>query len=174
MGKQIYKLDGRPDTSTNGMFNASKERGSINTLPEIPGMLLWYPGHIGIYIGNGYSIEPHGLNFGVVKTKVNERDWTHWCKCRYIDYIIEETPAKPTPLHYDFGTRLLKYEKGKPMPSGDDVRNVQKRLVELGLNPQGTDGIFGKNTASAVKAFQSARKIEADGIVGSVTRSKLK
>ena len=32
-GKIIYKLDGRPDTSADGMKNKCKEKGSMNTMP---------------------------------------------------------------------------------------------------------------------------------------------
>lgn len=37
-GTQVYGLDGRPDKGANGMFNIAKVKGSISTLPEIPGL----------------------------------------------------------------------------------------------------------------------------------------
>ncbi|MBO71912.1 MAG: hypothetical protein CL508_06340 [Actinobacteria bacterium] len=50
---------------------------------------------------------------------------------------------------------------------GEAVRAVQQRLSDLGHEPGGIDGIFGRNTARAVKEFQ--RKfgfLKADGVVG--------
>src|SRR5436305_6353350 len=49
------------------------------------------------------------------------------------------------------------------------VRDLQEALKALGYNPGPIDGVFGATTESAVKAFQQARGITADGIVGKVT-----
>lgn len=80
-----------PDTTANGMFQLAKnsdyDYGSIATMPEIPGLALWKDGHIGVYIGNGYAIEAMGTRYGVVKTEVSKRNWTHWCKLPHITYL---------------------------------------------------------------------------------------
>ena len=60
----------------------------IDSLPEIPGLLLFKEGHVGVYIGNGEAIEARGRNFGVVKTKIKDRDWIMWGKLDWIDYIV--------------------------------------------------------------------------------------
>ena len=50
---------------------------------------------------------------------------------------------------------------------GEAVRAVQQRLSDLGHEPGGIDGIFGRNTARAVKEFQKKFGfLKADGIVG--------
>lgn len=56
---------------------------------------------------------------------------------------------------------------------GDDVRKIQERLKSLGLYGGPVDGEFGRITKAAVKAFQRARGLEADGIVGPLTRKAL-
>jgi peptidoglycan hydrolase-like protein with peptidoglycan-binding domain len=53
--------------------------------------------------------------------------------------------------------------------SGDPVKKLQDRLRELGHDPGGTDGAFGPKTLAAVKSFQAAKGLEADGIVGPKT-----
>jgi len=50
------------------------------------------------------------------------------------------------------------------------VRDLQQALKALGHDPGAIDGVFGAGTESAVKAFQQAREIPADGIVGRVRR----
>ena len=50
---------------------------------------------------------------------------------------------------------------------------LQARLVCLGYNPNGIDGVFGNYTLAAVKQFQKAKGIVVDGIVGKQTWSKL-
>lgn len=57
--------------------------------------------------------------------------------------------------------------------SGTDVRAVQNALNALGYSVGTADGIFGTKTTQAVKRFQAAYGILADGIVGSVTAGKL-
>jgi len=49
------------------------------------------------------------------------------------------------------------------------VRDLQEALKALGHDPGAIDGIFGARTESAVKAFQQAREIPVDGVVGRVT-----
>jgi hypothetical protein len=54
-----------------------------------------------------------------------------------------------------------------PPIDGDDVRAVQNRLLALGYIQLGeADGIFGANTALAVRAFQARNRLDVDGIIG--------
>lgn len=49
---------------------------------------------------------------------------------------------------------------------GDDVRDVQAKLLAAGFNPGSLDGIYGPKTAAAVMSYQEARESEAPGAVG--------
>ena len=57
--------------------------------------------------------------------------------------------------------------------TGDNVKKMQKRLVELGYLTSGVDGEFGLKTYSAVYAFQQRNGLAADGVAGSATLTKL-
>jgi peptidoglycan hydrolase-like protein with peptidoglycan-binding domain len=57
-------------------------------------------------------------------------------------------------------------QKGSTDPA---VRDLQEALKALGYNPGPIDSVFGAATEIAVKAFQQARGITVDGIVGKVT-----
>ena len=56
---------------------------------------------------------------------------------------------------------------------GSTVRAVQEKLKEYGYFSSKVDGIFGAKTKSAVKAFQKAKGLKVDGIVGSGTLKAL-
>ncbi|MBR0507290.1 MAG: peptidoglycan-binding protein [Clostridia bacterium] len=57
---------------------------------------------------------------------------------------------------------------------GDDVKEVQERLFELGYLDKGSrTGTFGEKTAAAVRDFQSANKLKVDGKVGAKTLNAL-
>lgn len=53
--------------------------------------------------------------------------------------------------------------------NGDEVRNIQKKLKELGHYNGSVDGIFGSATQKAVKSFQRSVGLTADGIAGKAT-----
>ncbi len=61
-----------------------------------------------------------------------------------------------------------------PALRGEDVRLVQQRLLDLGYTQVGrTDGVYGANTAAAVRAFQTLSIINDDGVVGENTWREL-
>lgn len=57
--------------------------------------------------------------------------------------------------------------------SGEDVYNLQARLFELGYYNGRIDGRYSSETTAAVKAFQKANGLSADGVAGSGTLSIL-
>ena len=56
---------------------------------------------------------------------------------------------------------------------GELVALVQRMLNEKGYSCGSADGIFGTKTESAVKSYQRAKGLSADGIVGNNTYAKL-
>ena len=56
---------------------------------------------------------------------------------------------------------------------GNITKLLQEKLVSLGYNTNGVDGIFGSGTEKAVISFQKNNGLVTDGIVGKNTWSKL-
>lgn len=105
-----YQSNGMADRSANMTLSWCKQQGCdhgvIGTLPERPGVLLFMPGHVGVYIGGGYAVEARGFAYGVVKTAVAGRGWKEWAAlpADLIDYgeakpepepVKPQTPAQP-------------------------------------------------------------------------------
>ncbi|MBF83422.1 MAG: hypothetical protein CL489_02990 [Acidobacteria bacterium] len=61
----------------------------------------------------------------------------------------------------------------RPGSRGPAVRTLQTRLAALGFEPGPADGIAGRQTASAVEAFQLDRGLVPDGIAGKRTWAAL-
>ncbi len=69
-------------------------------------------------------------------------------------------------------TRTLKLTR--PLLRGDDIEQVQERLLELGFDEAGrADGIFGSDTDTAVRLFQREQGLKVDGVVGENTWTAL-
>lgn len=87
----------------------------------------------------------------------------------------EPTP-KPTPSKPKKGT----YTGTIPTPTvkkgtkGDKVKALQRFLNWYGGYGLAVDGISGKNTVNAIKKFQKAEGIKADGIYGTNSQAKAK
>ena len=56
---------------------------------------------------------------------------------------------------------------------GDQVRQVQQKLIEYGYMKGSADGIFGKQTYDAVVWFQRKNGLTVDGVVGKKTAAAL-
>ncbi|CAM4468224.1 carboxyl-terminal processing protease [Paenibacillus endophyticus] len=80
---------------------------------------------------------------------------------------INKTGVSP-----DFAVELPAYTQLRPLAIGtemkvgsygEDVKTLQLMLKELGYTPTGQEGMFDKDTAEALRKFQTAEKLEATG-----------
>lgn len=81
-----YGTNRMPDIGADAMYKNAVVKGPISTIPETPGLAVWRSGHIGVYVGNGQVIEAMGTKYGVVRTQLAERNFTHWLEIPYIRY----------------------------------------------------------------------------------------
>lgn len=85
-GQTEIGANGMPDIGADTMYNNAAEKGTIGTIPEIPGLAVWHEGHIGIYIGGGQVVQAANTRAGVIQTPLDQSGWTHWLKIPYISY----------------------------------------------------------------------------------------
>ena len=78
--------------------------------------------------------------------------------------VVTPAPATPTPTPKSL-------QRG--FTDSDEVRALQKRLKALGWYSGSADGDFGPATEAAVKAFQKANGLTADGKAGARTLEKM-
>lgn len=169
------KIPGYGDKTANTLYKRSVRRGSISSVPNIPGLCVWRNGHIGIYIGDDTVIESGGTNVGVVSSPLyapaTNKQWSNWGKMADVDYSNAETPPNTgEPAAFWLG-RLLKLKH--PYIRGADVASVQEVLSSKSFSPGKIDGIYGTKTQNAVIRFQQFSKLKVDGIVGVNTSSAL-
>ncbi len=168
-----YGSNNCPDKSANGMFEYAKKQGmpwgTIDTIPEIPGIAVRYDGHVGTYIGDGKVVEWRGFNYGSQITELKDRKWLHWYQLPFIEYVEAEKPEEPEK-EVQLGERVLILSD--PAMRGADVTMLQELLAQLGYDVM-VDGVYGSKTAAEVVRFQSSAFITADGIYGADTHAAL-
>lgn len=140
------------DIGANEMYEKAKIKGPIESMPDIPGICVRFPGHIGVYVGDGKVIEARATKYGVVETHLKDRPWTHWLECPLIKY---EDSSKVRE-----GVR-----KGD---KGNDVIAIQRTLNYWGSS-LAVDGVFGPKTEEEVKKFQKRSFLVVDGVVDQKT-----
>lgn len=174
----IYKAS--QDVAVSGLFMVCPENGSIDTMPDTPGVCVFMRdmSHVGVYVGGGYVVEATGHARGVVKTKLAGRGWGLWGKPRWISYEATATSAQPAQTTAQAtasaptvtGLPLLRYGD-----KGEFVRSAQLLLIGRGYSCGrcGADGEIGQDTYNAVVAFQRASGLQQDGIIGAQTWARL-
>jgi N-acetylmuramoyl-L-alanine amidase len=83
----------------------------------------------------------------------------------------EQTWSSLVEAGYELGDRLLYLRS--PMLRGDDVGRLQRLLGALGFDAGRVDGIFGPNSAAALREFQRNAGLHIDGICGRATAAEL-
>lgn len=172
------KYDGKTDVTEKQLLNKCFDVSDDFSKIEI-GEYLYMSGHCGIYIGDGLAIEctskwDNGVQITAVhniaeKQGYNGRSWEKHGKLPTVEYIAE---AKDEESKNQITVILPELKKGSKC---NEVATLQRLLKSLGydIGWYGADGDFGNATDSAVKKFQSDKKIACDGIVGYNTWCKI-
>ena len=87
--------------------------------------------------------------------------------------VVTKEPETPKPTEAPSTPTQTPPSLQRGFTGSDAVRAVQKRLKELGYYNGSADGDFGPATEAAVKAFQKANGLKADGKVGKQTLAKM-
>lgn len=95
--------------------------------------------------------------------------------------VAYEKSLTPTPLPPFGNVMAVTPDPNAPTPEpllrngsvGEEVKNVQSRLKNLGYYSGEIDGQYGSGTREAVYVFQQRNGLMADGIVGSETKEIL-
>lgn len=86
--------------------------------------------------------------------------------------VTEETWRALEAARWRLGGRILFPSVDDP-PVGEDVRDLQERLLEMGYDPGRADGVYGGRTTRAVAGFQRESGLAPDGSCGPYTLDAL-
>lgn len=171
------------DTTAEGYYNKCTVKGSILKLPRNKICQVFHRNasgkitHIGLYCGNGYTIEMKSSKENCVKEKLNPLRWTYYG----IPDWVEDVKANPYPepdrtIYYDTVNKKI-------VCKGEDVKWVQWELIEDGITEVlldgkkkklTVDGECGKITDAAIRTYQKKHGLVVDGKCGPATRKEMK
>ena len=169
-----YATNHCPDVSANGMIELCPQTGKISTMPDEPGLVVWKSGHIGVYVGGGYTVEMKGFDYDCKRNRVKDGPWVKWGRLPSSMISYEDTSsgagAPPSPPGESLGDRNLCNGC-----EGADVKQLQTNLIKLGFScgKWGADGEFGDCTEQAVEAFQRKYGLEVTGVYDGRTREAM-
>ena len=160
------------------LMNYYKAQGQLVEGPYRPGDLVFFQfdkdaasDHIGIIEkDNGDTITTIEGN---TSTSSDDNGGTVMRRTRKKSLIMAVArPKYPQKEVEKVTIELSKLRKGS---RGSEVKALQRLLIGsgFGCGASGADGIFGGDTLTAVKAFQKSNGLEADGIVGRDTWTKI-
>ena len=175
----------------NPQLETATETGSVSAgIPNVHGLGLWRPGHVGVYVGNGMEVDARGDEYGVCYEAIGGyNNWTYWFKLAAVSYVTNgwesfngnyyyyengeyivntSRTIDGTTYYFDSQGRSSKTPSNtsSSSSSGAEVKKIQQRLVDLGYYDGAVDGYFGDATEEAYKAFQKAAGLTVDGIAG--------
>ena len=133
-------------------------------------------GHTAMYAGNGKIVHARGQSYGSPASgdQGTEIAVTNYSRSKWQTVLRYTGGATPTmPSESCTSRQTVSYGS-----VGSDVGVLQKKLNKKGYRGQNglpleVDGEFGMNTLFAVRAFQLAKGLEVDGVVGPKTWAKL-
>lgn len=82
----IYSYAGGYRGGNDQTFNASYRGYLSNGIPNIHGLGLYKPGHVGVYVGNGMAVDARGDAWGVCYESVWSHGWTQYFKVPGVYY----------------------------------------------------------------------------------------
>jgi hypothetical protein len=124
-------------------------------------------GHIVLSDGKGGTLEAHSAALGVIAGSLSQRRWDCGILVPGIRFFRSDQAVQ-------IQTAGDVIRLTTPLMRGDRVRQIQQRLIQLGFAPGAVDGVYGPQTAHAVRRFQALEKMLADGEVGPATLAAFK
>lgn len=133
-------------------------------------------GHTAMYAGNGKIVHARGQSYGSPASgdQGSEIAVTPYSRSKW-QYVLRYTGGATSTSTSQGPVSRQTVSYGSV---GSDVRVLQEKLNKKGYRGQNglpleVDGEFGMNTLFAVRAFQLAKGLEVDGVVGPKTWAKL-
>ncbi len=153
----IYMYSG--SGSRSDMMGSSPETGSTAYgIPNIHGLGLYQPGHVGVYVGAGMAVDARSEGYGVCYQSAYTKNWTNWFKVAGVSY--------PTDGWEYFNGSYYYYEDGEYLTNTSvTIDGVTYYLDSTGASsstPGDTSAVVDNSTSSG-SSTSSVMKVGSYG-----------
>jgi peptidoglycan hydrolase-like protein with peptidoglycan-binding domain len=161
------------DTTAQGYYDKCSDKGSIIKIPKdkvcqvFRKSLTSQINHIGLYCGNGYTIEMKSSKDNCVKQKFNPLRWTHYGIPNWLEYVNPYTESTETIRLGSIGD-AVKWVQWELINDGITEVIIDRKKKKLTI-----DGDCGKITDAAIRVYQSKHGLTVDGVAGPITINKM-
>lgn len=178
----IYSYVGGGARVTEDMLYSSPESGYVSDgVPDIPGIGLWQPGHVGVYVGGGMAVDARDEISNVCYSAVSSKSWVMWFKVAGVSYdsssVTNDNQSAENTNSSDNSTDTSSQNTADSVlergDQGTSVNELQERLKTLGYFTDNTTYYFGSVTEAALMEFQSAAGLSATGVCDEATKNAL-
>jgi len=192
----IYSYVGGGARVTEDMLYSSPESGYVSDgVPDIPGLGLWQPGHVGVYVGNGMAVDARDEVSNMCFSAVSSKSWVMWFKVAGISYddssdysdvtndgqYTNSTDTTNSSDDLDDSEQSFDYTDNDETSNevlsvgseGQQVYKLQYRLKDLGYFDDDPTGYFGRITQTSLMDFQQTAQLAQTGELDSKTNDVL-
>lgn len=115
------------DRNDQGAWDAATDKGLIDTIPRMVGIVVWRKGHVGVVVDVSATdwrdwvvVDAYGQRVGLRRLTIRQDGrWTHWLKDTYIDYSVTyQAPQRPAQPPAGAGL-VYDIDQDEYMASGD-------------------------------------------------------
>ena len=149
--------------------------GSPDVVRAYPALYeVKYPAAPTVYIEVDFHDVPSVAQWIIANaTVIGETIAKGLCAALGVEFVPGENTPEPVPVQVE--TVAMQVRVLRRGMTGADVKTLQAALIAYGYScgAVGADGDFGAGTEAALKKFQTAYKLGADGIAGKGTWGKL-
>ena len=148
----IYSYAGGYRVGDAQTFNSDWRYSLGSSIPNIHGLGLYKPGHVGVYVGNGMAVDARGSQYGVCYESVWSHGWTQYFKVPGVSY--------PTTGWEKFDGNYYYYENGEYLAdTSRTIDGVTYYFASSGISsqtPSSTSSSADSSSSSSSSASSSS------------------
>ena len=155
----IYSYAGGYRVGDAQTFNSDWRYSLGSSIPNIHGLGLYKPGHVGVYVGDGMAVDARGDEYGVCYESVWSHGWTQYFKVPGVSY--------PDTGWVEFDGDYYYYEDGEYL--ADTTRTIDGTTYTFASSGKSTSSPS-SSSASASSSSSSSSKSDTSSDSGSLKK----
>ncbi|MBQ3264616.1 MAG: peptidoglycan-binding protein [Ruminococcus sp.] len=141
----IYSYAGGYRVGDAQTFNSDYRYSLSGSIPNIHGLGLYKPGHVGVYVGNGMAVDARGTGYGVCYESVWSHGWTQYFKVPGVSY--------PDTGWVEFDGDYYYYENGEYL--SDTTRTIDGTIYTFASSGKSTSSPSSSGSTDSASSSSS-------------------